>query len=88
VFGNQCISQRRSKAAQVVESSFPPKRRLNADQKRALKAASLQTFVQEYGRQAQKGVEPNDRDYDRDLEKAIKQMKPEELDKLLRDGEA
>jgi hypothetical protein len=36
---------------------------------------------------AQKGVEPNDREYDRGVEKAVKRMDPEELDRLLRDDE-
>jgi hypothetical protein len=65
----------------------PKRRRLNADQKRALKAATVSVFVQCYGRKAQRGVEPNDRRYSRDVEKALKQMKPEALDSLLRDDE-
>jgi ribosomal protein S18 len=64
-----------------------PKRRRTAEEKRALKAAALRRFVQEYGRKAQKGVEPNDRGYDREIEKAVKRMKPDELDRLLREGE-
>jgi hypothetical protein len=43
--------------------------------------------VQEYGRKAQKGVEPNDRRYERKTEKIVKRMKPDELDQFLRDGE-
>ncbi len=39
----------------------------------------------QYGRKAQKATEPNDRRYDRKVEKAIKRMKPEDLDRLLRD---
>jgi hypothetical protein len=63
------------------------KRRPNASQKRALKSATLKTFVQQYARKAQRGAEPNDRRYDREVERAIKQLKPEELDRLLRDDE-
>jgi len=66
----------------------PVKRKhLNAEEKHALKAANLQRFVQEYGRKAQKGIEPNDRRYEREIEKVVTRMKPDELDKLLRDGE-
>jgi hypothetical protein len=68
-------------------SGTQKRKRLNAEEKRALKAASLQRFVQEYGRKAQKGVEPNDRRYERETEKMVKRMKPDELDRLLRDGE-
>jgi hypothetical protein len=64
-----------------------PRRRLNADEKRALKAASVRKFVQQYQRKAQRGVEPNDRRYNRDTEQSVKRMMPDELDRLLRDDE-
>jgi hypothetical protein len=32
-------------------------------------------------------MEPNDRHYERDVETAVKRMKPDELDRLLRDDE-
>ena len=62
-------------------------KKLNSDQKRARKSAQLATFVQQYGRKAQPGVEPNDRGYDRNLEHAVKRMPPDELDRLLREDE-
>jgi hypothetical protein len=62
-------------------------RKLNVDEKRALKAASLQLFVKAYGRKAQKRVEPNDRKYSREIEQIAKRLPPDELDALLRDGE-
>jgi len=65
----------------------PMRRHLNADQKRALKAATVNVFVQQYGRKAQRGMEPNDRRYSRDLEKAVKRLKPDELDSLMRDDQ-
>jgi hypothetical protein len=71
----------------MVDGERPKRRRLNADQKRALKAATVSLFVQRYGRKAQRGVEPNDRRYSRDVEKALKQLKPEHLDSLMRDDE-
>jgi hypothetical protein len=63
------------------------RKRLNASERRALKAADAMKFVQQYGRKAQKGVEPNDRWLVKDLTQAIKQMDPAEFDQLLRDDE-
>jgi len=40
-------------------------------------------FLQQYQRKAQRGGEPNDRQYDRKIERYIRRMKPEELDKVL-----
>ena len=60
-------------------------KKLNLDEKRARKVGALATFVRQYIRKAQRGVEPNDRRYDRSLEKAVKRMPPEELDRLLRE---
>jgi hypothetical protein len=40
------------------------RKRLNATEKRALAAGALRRFIDQYGRKAQKGVEPNDRRYD------------------------
>lgn len=62
-------------------------RKLNQAEKRSLRAADLAVFMKQYGRQRQKGVEPNDRQYDREQEEAIKRLKPEDLDALLRDDE-
>jgi hypothetical protein len=62
-------------------------RHLNPDQKRALRATTVQQFMRRYERKAQKGVEPNDRRYDRRIEDAVKRMKPDDLDRLLRDDE-
>jgi hypothetical protein len=64
-----------------------PRRRRNATQKRALKSAQLSEFMQQYGRKAQKGVEPNDRRYDVKIAKRVRRMKPLERDRLLRDDE-
>jgi hypothetical protein len=65
----------------------PPRKRVSADEKQALKAAAVQLFARKYGRKAQKGVEPNDRRYDRKMEQAVKRLKPETLDELLRGDE-
>jgi hypothetical protein len=43
--------------------------------------------VKQVGRPSQKGVEPNDRHYDPDLAKAIRRMRDEEFDALLRHGD-
>jgi hypothetical protein len=66
-----------------VEVALPKK--LNPDEKQARKVGALATFVRQYTRKAQRGVEPNGRRYDRSLEKAVKRMPPDELDRLLRE---
>jgi hypothetical protein len=62
-------------------------RKLNQDEKRALQAAEVAKFVQQYGRKSQKGVEPIDRQYDRRTEAKIKRLPPEDLDRLIREDE-
>lgn len=49
--------------------------------------ANIGTFLQQYQRKAQRGVEPNDRHYDRDFEAKLKRMKPEELSHLINEDE-
>jgi hypothetical protein len=46
-------------------------------------AAQLSSFVRQYGRKAQRGVEPNDRQYSREAEEAMKRLSPEELSAVL-----
>ena len=41
------------------------------------------TFLRLYGRKAQKGREPNDRPYDRTIERELGRLKPEELDEFI-----
>lgn len=48
-------------------------------------AGKLGRFVQEYGRKSQKGVEPNDRHYDRKVEHLMKRLPAEALSALLSD---
>ncbi len=67
------------------QSETPVRRHLNATQKRALKAAEIRRFVQPYGRRAQRGMEPNDRHFDPEIEKAVQCMSPEDLDRLMQD---
>ncbi|HEY5339062.1 MAG TPA: hypothetical protein VIJ85_12715 [Rhizomicrobium sp.] len=67
-------------------STSKPKKKLNVAEKKELLAGEMHLFVQEYGRKAQKGIEPNDRKYSRKIEKKIrKHIKPRVLDTLLRD---
>jgi hypothetical protein len=63
------------------------RKRLNATEKRALAAGALRRFVDQYGRKAQKGVEPNDRRYDEKVARTVKRMRPDRLDELIRDDE-
>ena len=51
---------------------------------RRLNEADLGLFVKQYGRKARKGFDPNDRDYSREVEKKLKKMRAEDIDRLLR----
>jgi hypothetical protein len=62
-----------------------PRKKLNRQERRRLQQAELLIFVKQWGRKAQKRSEPNDRSYDRAVERRIKRMKPERLDDLIRD---
>ena len=55
---------------------------MKSKRKKALES-QIGIFDRQYKRKAQKGVEPNDRRYDRNFEKKIKRMPPEELSDLL-----
>lgn len=44
---------------------------------------NIGAFMRQYSRKAQRGREPNDRGYSRDIEREIKQLSPEELDEVL-----
>ena len=46
-------------------------------------AAQLSAFVQQYRKKAQRGVEPNDRQYSRESEAAMKRLPAEELSAVL-----
>ena len=79
-------TERTGDTALPVQSAAS-KRRLNADQKRALRAAQFGKFAQQYARKAQKSGEPNDRSYSREIEQKAKRMRPESLDLLLRNDD-
>lgn len=59
----------------------------NVEDRRKIESDHLHVFLQEYARKAQPGRDPNDRQYDRKLEDKIKRMKPQVLDRLLRNGD-
>jgi hypothetical protein len=46
-------------------------------------AKEFGTFLRLYGRKAQKGREPNDRGYDPAIERELRRLKPDELDRLM-----
>jgi hypothetical protein len=48
--------------------------------------ADLRVFTKQYGRKAQRGVEPNARRYDSKVEKRMKTLAPQELGQLLSEG--
>ena len=48
---------------------------------------AIGSFVQQYARKRHAGHDPNDRRYDRNIEKKIRHMKPDELSRLMSDDE-
>ena len=54
-------------------------------QKRQSKAGDIVQFLRAYGRRPAKGYMACDRNYDRKLEQKISRMKPEKLDRLMRE---
>jgi len=63
------------------------RKRLNVSDRRARKAAAWQLFVKQIGRKAQRGVEPNDRKHSVGMDRSLRRMRPEDFDRLARDGE-
>lgn len=62
--------------------------RAKGSERKARIAANVQLFVQRVGRKTRAGgVDPNDRNVDHRVADAVRRMKPEELDALLREGE-
>ena len=60
------------------------KSKLTGKSKREIRLqAAVGKFVQQYARKRQKGFEPNDRTYDRKVEKKIRKMDARTLDTLL-----
>lgn len=55
--------------------------------KRERLANDVAIYLKKVGRKAQKGQEPNDRVYDRELERKLQQLRPEDLDTLTRTGD-
>jgi len=51
-------------------------------------AAEIGAFMRQYQRKAHSGHDPNDRQYDRELEAKLKRMRPEDLDELLHGEDA
>jgi hypothetical protein len=51
-------------------------------------ASRIGEFLRRYGRKAQRGEEPNDRRYDRKIERHLKRMKPTEVAALINDDDA
>src|SRR5262245_46873746 len=64
----------------------PKRKRLNRSEKRERKAAAWQLFVKLVGRKAQRGVEPNDRKHSKRMDRSLRRMQPELLDRLVTEG--
>ena len=57
---------------------------MREDQRKRYMAVQVGDFAKKYARKKVKGYDPNDRSYSRKVEKKVRQMKPEDLDELLR----
>lgn len=60
---------------------------MKAPEKKQRLAEATARYLRQIGRQAQKGVEPNDRRFDHKLDEKLKRMRPEDVDALFRDGD-
>jgi hypothetical protein len=67
--------------------SRPKRKRLNNLERRELKAAAVHDYLRKVGRKAQKGKEPNDRSFNADTGREIRQMKPDIFYSLIHNGE-
>jgi hypothetical protein len=56
---------------------------VTANRKQTRLAGELGCFVQKYARKAHAGHDPNDRRYDKKIEKAMRALRPDELSELL-----
>ena len=56
---------------------------LGVSKRRQRLRGELGSFVQQYARKKNPGIDPNDRRYSREVEQHVKQMDPRELDELL-----
>lgn len=63
------------------------RKRPNRKERIALRAAEIAVSIKQYGRRSQKGAEPNDRKYDKEVERRVRRMDPVTLDRLMRDDE-
>jgi len=57
---------------------------VKAPEKKQRMVAATARYLRQIGRQAQKGVEPNDRGFDHKLDKKLRRMRPEDVDALFR----
>lgn len=58
---------------------------LNTNARRGQNTGELRAFVRQYAWKDYLHHDPNDRNYRRDMERRIRQMKPEDSDRLLHD---
>lgn len=58
---------------------------MKAREKKQRLVAATARYLKQIRRQAQKGVEPNDRRFDHKLDEKLKRMRPEDVDALFRD---
>jgi uncharacterized protein (TIGR02996 family) len=78
------IRGRRTRGQRAKAPRRPGARR----SRREATEADVSLFLQQYARKAERGWDPNDRQYSREVEKVVKRMRPEELDRLMRGEDA
>ena len=72
-----------------VADGIPGRQNINMS-KRGKKSLSKEVgiFLKRYARTSRRpGLDPNDRHYDHKVERILKRMKPEELDRLINEGD-
>ena len=75
------MGARECEAMSIIGGDRPHKKRR---QKRNLTEADVGLFLRQHSRNAHPGHDPNDRHYNRQVEKKIKRMKAEDLERLIR----
>jgi hypothetical protein len=63
------------------------KKRLNISEKEERTAAEWRRFIKLVGRKAQRGREPNDRKHSKDADIALRRIRPEDFDRIIRFGD-
>jgi len=69
------------------DESTPDAKRLTRQDRYRRKVEAMRAVIREEGRTSRRHGDPNDRQVDHELQRRMKQMKPEELERILRDDD-